>query len=67
MMMVVAPVIHLQVSRRPCRKLAYSFWQYLISRLKGDESIPYLPDVIRAKAALKNEVFSIPIEATILT
>jgi len=35
--------------------------------LKGDESIPYLPDVIRAKAASKNEVFSIPIEATILT
>ncbi|MEH2386290.1 MAG: transposase [Nostoc sp.] len=53
--------------KKTCRKLAYSFWQYLISRLKGDESIPYLPDVIRAKAALKNEVFSIPIEATILT
>ncbi|MEH2052503.1 IS66 family transposase [Nostoc sp.] len=53
--------------KKTCRKLAYSFWQYLISRLKGDESIPYLPDVIRAHAALKNEVFSIPIEATILT
>jgi len=53
--------------KKTCRKLAYSFWQYLISRLKGDESIPYLPDVIRAHAASKNEVFSIPIEATILT
>ena len=52
--------------KKTCRKLAYSFWQYLISRLKGDESVPYLPDVIRAKAASKNEVFSIPMEATIL-
>ncbi|MEH2032626.1 MAG: hypothetical protein V7K67_23785 [Nostoc sp.] len=32
--------------KKTCRKLAYSFWQYLISRLKGDENIPYLPDVI---------------------
>ncbi|MHC5755758.1 MAG: hypothetical protein ACYTXF_34995, partial [Nostoc sp.] len=53
--------------KKTCRKLAYSFWQYLISRLKGDESVPYLPDVIRAKAALKNELFSIPIEVAILT
>lgn len=53
--------------KKTCRKLAYSFWQYLISRLKGDKSIPYLPDAIRAKTASKNEAFSIPIEATILT
>ncbi|MEH1771154.1 hypothetical protein [Nostoc sp.] len=38
-----------------------------IASLKGDESIPDRPNVIRAKAASKNEVFSIPIEATILT
>jgi hypothetical protein len=36
--------------KKTCRKLAYSFWQYLISRLRGDRSIPYLPDVIRARA-----------------
>lgn len=39
--------------KKTCRKLAYSFWQYLISRLKGDESVPYLPNVIRARAAAK--------------
>lgn len=39
--------------KKTCRKLAYSFWQYLISRLKGDESCPYLPNVIRARAAAK--------------
>ncbi len=37
--------------KKTCRKLAYSFWQYLLSRLKGDETVPYLPDVIRARAA----------------
>ncbi len=37
--------------KKTCRKLAYSFWQYLLSRIKGDETVPYLPDVIRARAA----------------
>ena len=37
--------------KKTCRKLAFSFWQYLISRLRGDETIPYLPDVIRARGA----------------
>ena len=37
--------------KKTCRKLAFSFWQYLMSRLRGDETIPYLPDVIRARAA----------------
>ena len=46
--------------KKTCRKLNYSFWQYLMSRLKGDDSIPYLPDVIREKASAKNELFSIP-------
>ena len=36
--------------KKTCRKLAYSFWQYLLSRLKGDATVPYLPDVIRARA-----------------
>jgi hypothetical protein len=36
--------------KKTCRKLAYSFWQYLISRFRGDDTIPYLPDVIRARA-----------------
>ena len=38
-----------------------------MSRLRGDDSVPYLPDVIRARASLKTEVLSIPIEASILT
>ena len=35
--------------KKTCRKLAYSFWHYLLSRLRGDDSVPYLPDVIRAR------------------
>lgn len=53
--------------KKTCRKLHYSFWQYLMSRLKGDDTVPYLPDVIREKASAKNEVFSIPKEVAILT
>ena len=41
--------------KKTCRKLAYSFWQYLMSRLKGDGSVPYLPDVIRARATARAE------------
>jgi len=37
--------------KKTCRKLAFSFWQYLLSRILGDETVPYLPDVIRARAA----------------
>ena len=36
--------------KKTCRKLALSFWQYLLCRLTGDETVPYLPDVIRARA-----------------
>lgn len=36
--------------KKTCRKLALSFWQYLLSRLTGDKTVPYLPDVIRARA-----------------
>lgn len=39
--------------KKTCRKLAFSFWQYLMSRLRGDGSVPYLPDVIRARAMAK--------------
>ena len=35
--------------KKTCRKLALSFWQYLLSRFTGDETVPYLPDVIRAR------------------
>ena len=41
--------------KKTCRKLAYSFWQYLLSRLRGDYSVPYLPDVIRARVTQKLE------------
>jgi len=38
--------------QKTCRKLGFSFWQYLTSRLKHDDTIPFLPDVIRQRAAL---------------
>jgi hypothetical protein len=34
--------------KKTCRKLGLSFWQFLMSRLRGDGQIPPLPDVIRA-------------------
>lgn len=40
--------------KKTCRKLGLSFWQYLTSRLKQDHSVPFLPDVIRARATHKN-------------
>ncbi len=43
--------------KKTCRQLAYSFWQYLMSRLRGDDSVPYLPDLIRANAQIISEVF----------
>jgi len=37
--------------KKTCRKLGVSFWQYLLSRLQGNDHVPPLPEVIRAKAA----------------
>jgi hypothetical protein len=37
--------------QKTCRKLGFSFWQYLTSRLKHDDTIPFLPDVIRQREA----------------
>ena len=37
--------------KKTCRKLGISFWQFLISRLRGDGQIPPLPDVIRAMSS----------------
>jgi Transposase IS66 family len=39
--------------KKTCRKLGISFWNYLKSRLHGDEQVLSLSDVIRAKAAAK--------------
>ncbi len=36
--------------KKTCRKLGISFWNFLISRLRGDGQIPPLPDVIRVRA-----------------
>jgi hypothetical protein len=36
--------------QKTCRKLGFSFWQYLTSRLKHNDAIPFLPDVIRQRA-----------------
>lgn len=47
--------------KKTCRKLAYSFWQYLLSRLQGEGSVPYLPDVIRSRATAKAEILSRPL------
>lgn len=37
--------------KKTCRKLGISFWQYLLCRVHGDDRIPPLPEVIRAKAS----------------
>ncbi len=37
--------------KKTCRKLAISFWQYLLCRLTGDETVAYLPDLIRIRAS----------------
>jgi Transposase IS66 family len=39
--------------KKTCRKLGISFWNYLTSRLHGDEQVLLLSDVIRAKATAK--------------
>ena len=39
--------------KKTCRKLGISFWNYLTSRLHGDEQILLLSDLIRARAATK--------------
>jgi Transposase IS66 family len=39
--------------KKTCRKLGVSFWQYLLSRLRGDGAVPLLPDVIRTKTEAK--------------
>jgi hypothetical protein len=40
--------------KKTCRKLGISFWNYLTSRLHGDEQVLLLSDVIRAKAVAKS-------------
>jgi len=37
--------------KKTCRKLGFSFWQYLLSRVHGDDRIPPLPELIRTKAS----------------
>jgi len=37
--------------KKTCRTLGISFWQYLLSRVHGDDRIPPLPELIRAKAS----------------
>jgi hypothetical protein len=39
--------------KKTCRKLGISFWNYLTSRLRSDEQVISLSDVIRAKSAAK--------------
>lgn len=42
--------------KKTCRKLGVSFWQYLLSRIRGDGEIPPLPDVLRAKVTALEQV-----------
>jgi hypothetical protein len=39
--------------KKTCRKLGISFWNYLTSRLHGDDQVLSLSDVLRAKVAAK--------------
>ena len=36
--------------KKTCRKLGLSFWQYLLSRITKEKTVPYLPDLIQARA-----------------
>ena len=42
--------------KKTCRKLAVSFWQYLLSRCLGDQAVSYLPDLIRARASPQKDL-----------
>jgi uncharacterized coiled-coil protein SlyX len=44
--------------KKTCRKLGLSFWQFLMSRLRGDRQIPPLPDVIRAMTSSLRQIDS---------
>jgi hypothetical protein len=44
--------------KKTCRKLGLSFWQFLMSRLRGDGQIPPLSDVIRAMASGLRQIAS---------
>lgn len=39
--------------KKTCRKLGISFWQYLLDRTKGMNTIPPLPELIRQRAAAR--------------
>ena len=45
--------------KKTCRKLGLSFWQFLMSRLRGDGQIPPLPDVIRAMTSSLQHIDSL--------
>jgi hypothetical protein len=36
--------------KKTCRKLGISFWAFILSRVRGDQTIPPIPDVLRQKA-----------------
>jgi hypothetical protein len=35
--------------KKTCRKLEISFWDFIVSRVRGDQSVPHIPDVLRQK------------------
>jgi Transposase IS66 family len=46
--------------KKTCCKLGVSFWQYLLSRLRGDGAVPLLPDVIRTRTGAKLQAPAAP-------
>ncbi len=45
--------------KKTCRKLGVCFWNYLLSRLRGDLSVTYLPELIQ-QMALPDQPMGIP-------
>lgn len=35
--------------KKTCRKLGISFWDFIQSRVRGDQTVPPIPDVLRQK------------------
>jgi hypothetical protein len=49
--------------KKTCRKLGVNFWAYLKDRIRGLEKIPWLPTLIRKRAA--EETAAMPAEAVL--
>jgi len=41
--------------KKTCRKLGVGFWEYLEDRVSGENSIPWLPDLLKQRQAVSLE------------